>query len=94
MIPADELIAGCLIVLPAPFDKGGERIGIGHRFGSEIVFFEFDSAGFDLVNLVCGIADDGILPLRASAGIDEEIHIVGNRSLGHFRKVGSRHAGF
>ena len=94
MIPEDEEVAVCGVVLAAVLDEFGEVRGIGHGGRAKVVLQPLQSTGADAVDLVDGVGHDVVLPGLAAAGQDDEVDLVGETGLGHLAQVGGRHAVF
>ena len=91
MVPEDQLVAVGGEILLAKLDEGGKCGRVRHRASACIVHQLQKAALLDLIDLVFAAADDIVVPAAASAGVDDQIHVVGNFGGSHFLQVGSRH---
>ena len=92
VIPEDQLVAVGGEVLGAVRDKVRERVRVGHRAGARVVLEHLQVAGDDLVDLVAARADDVVVPARAAARVDDQVHLVADRGARHLQQVLGGHA--
>ena len=91
MVPEDELVAVGRVILAAPLDKAGQRVGIGHGAAARVLHQALQAAVFDLIDLVILVADDIVVPLGAAAGIGQDADVIAQLGVGHLHQVAGRH---
>ena len=93
MIPHDQKIAVCRIILCAVLDKVSQSIGTDHALSAEILLKSLKTAAGDAVTLVCGIGDNGVVPLFGSSGLYDDIDLViVQTGMEHFVQIRGSHS--
>ena len=79
VIPQDEFVTVGFEVLFTEFDETDQSVRIDHRTGTGIVDQAADLAvADDLVDLIDPVGDDIGVPPGGTAGIDDEVDVVGD----------------
>ena len=92
VVPEDQLIAVGRKVLRTIGDEARERVRVGHGNAAGVGIQHLQVAADHLVDLVGARADHVVVPARAAAGVDDEIHLVADVGAGHLQQVLGGHA--
>ena len=94
MIPEYEHISVGGVIAVGIVDELGKGLRIRHGLGTHVILETLKFAVTkNSVDLVYGGRNGTVLPLFASAGINDDVYIVGKSGISHLHKVIGSHAG-
>ena len=94
VIPEDQDISVCGVILVCVFNEALQGLRIGHCARTHIALEAFElAAADDLVDLVIRRGYDTVLPILASARVNDDIYIVGKSGVCHLHEVIRSHTG-
>ena len=91
VIPKDQFIAVCGIILGAPLDIFRKVVGVCHGRRAGVLDQALYAAVHDLIDLVDLAADDIVAPVPASAGIYKKVDLFAEIGGSHLLKVRRAH---